>query len=81
MHVHLFTCICIDLMEAGMKHPLMKLDDIPESGTAVVPFFGRDVHVYRSQGRPRAAANVPPHENVSVWLAIDPWILVSLTTD
>jgi nitrite reductase/ring-hydroxylating ferredoxin subunit len=44
-----------------MKHALIKLDDIPETGSALVPFFGREVHVYRSEGKPRAAANVCPH--------------------
>lgn len=44
-----------------MKHLLAKLDDIPETGTAIVPFFGREVHLYRSGGQPRAAANVCPH--------------------
>jgi len=48
-------------LEADVKHPLAKLDAIPETGTAIVPFFGREVHLYRSQGRPRAAANVCPH--------------------
>lgn len=44
-----------------MKHPLIKLDEIPQTGTAIVPFFGRELHVYRSAGRLRAAANVCPH--------------------
>lgn len=44
-----------------MKHPLARLSDIPESGTTVVPFFGREVHVYRHEGRLRAAANVCLH--------------------
>ncbi len=44
-----------------MKHPLIKMDEIPEAGSAIVPFFGRELHVYRSGGRPRVAANVCPH--------------------
>ncbi|HVY51524.1 MAG TPA: Rieske (2Fe-2S) protein [Devosia sp.] len=44
-----------------MKHPLMKLAEIPENGSVIVPFFGREVHVYNRGGRPRAAANVCPH--------------------
>ena len=44
-----------------MKHELIKVEDIPVEGTAILPFFGREVHVYRADGRPRAAANVCPH--------------------
>lgn len=45
-----------------MKHELLKLADIPEDGTRIVPFFGREVHVWRdAAGRPRAAANVCLH--------------------
>ena len=44
-----------------MKHALIKVDEIPETGSIVVPFFGREVHVYRGDGRLRAAANVCPH--------------------
>lgn len=48
-------------LELTMKHALIKLDGIPETGSVVVPFFGREVHVYMADGRPRAAANVCPH--------------------
>jgi nitrite reductase/ring-hydroxylating ferredoxin subunit len=49
-------------MEAAMKHELCKLADIPDTGTIVVPFFGRELHVWKSaNGRPRAAANVCLH--------------------
>jgi len=41
-----------------MKHALIKLAEIPETGSVVVPFFGREVHVYMGDGKPRAAANV-----------------------
>lgn len=44
-----------------MKHELCKLADIPETGSVIVPFFGREVHVYRAGGRARAAANVCLH--------------------
>ena len=44
-----------------MKHELCKLEEIPEQGSRIVPFFGREVHVYRSGGRVRAAANVCLH--------------------
>lgn len=44
-----------------MKHELVKIADIPEQGTKIVPFFGREAHVYFSQGRPRAVANVCLH--------------------
>lgn len=44
-----------------MKHEICRLADIPETGTLVVPFFGRELHVYRSGGRVRAAANACLH--------------------
>ncbi|MFN0115864.1 MAG: Rieske (2Fe-2S) protein [Paracoccaceae bacterium] len=45
-----------------MKHELCKLSDIPAEGSRVVPFFGREVHVWRdSQGKVRAASNVCLH--------------------
>ncbi len=44
-----------------MKHSLAKLADIPETGSIVVPFFGREAHVYRPGGKPRAIANVCLH--------------------
>ncbi|WP_378950176.1 Rieske (2Fe-2S) protein [Mesorhizobium sp. ANAO-SY3R2] len=44
-----------------MKHQLCRIDDIPETGTLLVPFFGREVHVYKVQGRIRAAANTCLH--------------------
>ncbi|HLH47977.1 MAG TPA: Rieske 2Fe-2S domain-containing protein [Roseiarcus sp.] len=44
-----------------MKHELVKIADIPEQGTKIVPFFGREAHVYFSEGRPRAVANVCLH--------------------
>lgn len=44
-----------------MRHEICKLADVPETGTLIAPFFGREVHVYRSGGRIRAAANVCLH--------------------
>ncbi len=44
-----------------MKHELIKLAEIPEEGTVIVPFFGREVHVYRSGTGYRAAANTCLH--------------------
>lgn len=44
-----------------MKHPLIKLADIPEKGTQIVDFFGRTVHVYRREGKPAAVANTCMH--------------------
>ena len=44
-----------------MKHFICDVADIPEAGSVVVPFFGRDVHVYRSGERIRAAANTCLH--------------------
>jgi nitrite reductase/ring-hydroxylating ferredoxin subunit len=44
-----------------MKHELCKTTDVPAAGSRVVPFFGREVHVYRAGDRIRAAANVCLH--------------------
>ena len=44
-----------------MKLELCKITDAPPEGTRIVPFFGRDVHVYRAGERIRAAANVCLH--------------------
>ena len=44
-----------------MKFEICKVEEIPESGSKVVPFFGREVHVYRVDGNPRAVANVFMH--------------------
>ena len=45
-----------------MKHELCKIADIPETGTILVPFFGRELHVWRQAGgRIRAAANTCLH--------------------
>lgn len=44
-----------------MKHPLRLDSDVPAEGTRLVPFCGREAHVWRAQGRIRAAANVNLH--------------------
>lgn len=46
-----------------MKHPLINIADIPEEGdgSKLVDFFGRQVHVYITDGKPRAVANVCMH--------------------
>ncbi len=44
-----------------MKHKLIKLKDIPTSGSKIVPFFGRELHVYLNDGKPKAVANVCLH--------------------
>jgi nitrite reductase/ring-hydroxylating ferredoxin subunit len=44
-----------------MKHELIKISDIPASGSKVVPFFGREVHVYMNGREPKAVANVCLH--------------------
>lgn len=44
-----------------MKQPLCNINEIPEEGSIIVPFFGREVHVYKVNGTPRAVANVCMH--------------------
>ncbi len=44
-----------------MKHTICSIDEVPENGTRVFPFVGREVHVWRARGKPRAAANVCLH--------------------
>lgn len=44
-----------------MKHPLINLSDIPDEGSKIVDFFGREVHVYKVEGKPRAVANLCMH--------------------
>lgn len=44
-----------------MKRELCKLADVPAEGTILVPFFGRELHVWRMGDRVRAAANVCLH--------------------
>lgn len=45
-----------------MKHPLINVNEIPDTGSKIVDFFGRQVHVYKTKsGTPRAVANVCMH--------------------
>jgi nitrite reductase/ring-hydroxylating ferredoxin subunit len=44
-----------------MKHEICKLADIPAEGSIVIPFFGREVHVYRTEGRASVIANTCLH--------------------
>lgn len=44
-----------------MKLELIKVADIPAEGTKIVPFFGRELHIYFSRGRPKAVANACMH--------------------
>ncbi len=44
-----------------MKQIICKETDVPDQGTLQVPVFGREVHVYRSRGEIRVAANVCLH--------------------
>jgi nitrite reductase/ring-hydroxylating ferredoxin subunit len=44
-----------------MKHEICKVTDIPETGTLIAPFFGRELHVFRSGDRIRAVANTCMH--------------------
>ena len=44
-----------------MRYALCTVDQIPDQGSIIVPFFGRELHVFRSQGRIRAVANTCMH--------------------
>lgn len=44
-----------------MKHELCKIIDVPATGSRIVPFFGREVHVYRVGDKFSTAANVCMH--------------------
>lgn len=44
-----------------MKYPLCRIDEIPDHGTQRVPFFGREVHVYKLDGIAKAVLNVCLH--------------------
>ncbi len=44
-----------------MRHRPCAENEVPEGGSIVVPFFAREVHVYRNGGRIRVAANVCMH--------------------
>jgi nitrite reductase/ring-hydroxylating ferredoxin subunit len=44
-----------------MKHELCKIAAIPTAGSRIVPFFGRELHIYGSGDEIRAVANVCLH--------------------
>lgn len=44
-----------------MKYPLCNVDEIPDNGTKTVEFFGRELHVYKVNGTPKAAVNTCMH--------------------
>ena len=44
-----------------MKHPICKVEEIPDEGTKIFPFFGREVHVYKVDGKPKVVANTCLH--------------------
>ena len=41
-----------------MRHKICSENDVPETGSIIVPFFGREVHVYKSGGRVLAVASI-----------------------
>lgn len=44
-----------------MKVPLCKLEEIPEAGTKKIDFFGREVLIFKLNGKPKAIINVCMH--------------------
>jgi len=44
-----------------MKYALCKVEEIPETGTKVLEFYGRQVHVYKVNGSPKAALSICMH--------------------
>jgi nitrite reductase/ring-hydroxylating ferredoxin subunit len=44
-----------------VQHELCKISEVPSTGTKIVPFFGREVHVYKTGNSVRAVANVCMH--------------------
>ncbi len=44
-----------------MKLPICPVAEIPSEGTKVVPFFGRELHIYLANGVPKAVASICPH--------------------
>ncbi len=44
-----------------MKVPLCKVDEIPEEGVKEVAFFGREVLLFKSGGKPKAVLNICMH--------------------
>ena len=44
-----------------MKHELCKIADVPCGGSRIVPFFGRELHLYCTGDQIRAVADVCLH--------------------
>jgi len=44
-----------------MKVSLLSVAEIPDQGSKIVPFFGRELHVYKVNGSPRAVMNSCMH--------------------
>lgn len=44
-----------------MKVALCKLDEIPEDGAKTVDFFGREVLIFKTNGKPKAFLNICMH--------------------
>lgn len=44
-----------------MKVPLARVDEIPEGGTKIVDFFGREALLFKSDGWPKALLNICMH--------------------
>lgn len=44
-----------------MRHELWKIADVRSAGSRIVPFFGREVHVYRDGDKTRVGANICLH--------------------
>jgi nitrite reductase/ring-hydroxylating ferredoxin subunit len=44
-----------------MKEALSNINEIPDQGSKLVDFFGRQVHVYKVDGKPKAVMNTCLH--------------------
>jgi nitrite reductase/ring-hydroxylating ferredoxin subunit len=44
-----------------MKQPLINISDIPDQGSKLIDFFGRQVYVYQVNGTPKAVMNTCMH--------------------
>lgn len=44
-----------------MRVPLCRIDEIPKDGVKTVDFFGREVLVFHSDGKPKAVLNICMH--------------------
>jgi 3-phenylpropionate/trans-cinnamate dioxygenase ferredoxin subunit len=59
--VALTTIVKTTKGEMDMKYPLCKIEEIPNEGTKLIPFFGREVHLYKINGAPKAAVSICTH--------------------